>query len=82
MASEEIGATARSTYVECSWGNEKDNNKEVADDGRASDSIQLWRNGGVEWITGIENGGDVDIIGRQACTKRLEDGVFGKGHSV
>jgi hypothetical protein len=82
VSSEEIGATAWSTDVECSRGNEKDNNEEIADDSRASDSIKLWRNRRVEWITGIENGGDVDIIGRRACTERLKDGVFGECHSV
>jgi hypothetical protein len=82
MSSEEIGASTRSTDVECSRRNEEDNDEKVTDDSRASDGIKLWCNGRVKRITGIENGRDVDIIGWRTCTKRLEDGIFGKCHGV
>jgi hypothetical protein len=39
MASEEIGAATGASDVKCAWGDEKNDDEEVADNGRTANGI-------------------------------------------
>lgn len=71
-------AAARSPNVVRARRDEKDHNKEIANNSRATDGIQLRRHGRIEGISGIEDSGR--IRGRcLVCTDGLEDRVLSKG---
>lgn len=78
MPPEEVCAATRAADVERARGDEKNDDEDIADNGCAADGIELWCDGGVERIAGVEDGRDMNVIGWIARTNRLIDGISGQ----